>query len=50
MLVNLKVEDRPGESSNIGIDSESFASASVQARIEADLELEDMQQNGLRVD
>ena len=34
--------DRPGESSDIGINSEAFASASVQARIDADLELDEL--------
>ena len=32
----------PGESSDVGIDAESFADASVQARIEADLELDQL--------
>ena len=31
---------KPGESSDVGIDADSFAEASVQARIEADLELD----------
>mmetsp|Transcript_2365 Transcript_2365/g.3586 ORF Transcript_2365/g.3586 Transcript_2365/m.3586 type:complete len:196 (-) Transcript_2365:178-765(-) len=31
--------NRPGESSDTGIDAEAFADASVQARIEADLEM-----------
>ena len=34
---------KPWESPDIGIDAESFAQASVQARIDADLELDDLQ-------
>ena len=32
--------NKPGEAATFGIDPESFAEASVQARIDADLELE----------
>ena len=39
-----EILNRPSDSSDLGIDSDAFASASVQARIDADLEMDELAQ------